>query len=75
MKLKSFYLLLSINGQKYKIFTIQPITILSILTIFNYKKQLYLLEYNGKIKNDLIINSMHVKDKAKIEIITIVGGG
>lgn len=75
MKLKSFFFILSVNGQKYKIFTIQPITILSIINFLNYQKQLNLIEYNGKIKSDFNNKYIYVKNKAQIEIITIVGGG
>lgn len=75
MKLKFFCLIISINGQRYKIFTLQPITILSIINLFNYQQQLNLVEYNGKIKNSLSIKKTHIINNAKIEMITIVGGG
>ena len=75
MKLKFFCLTISINGQRYKIFTFQPITILSIINLFNYQQQLNLIEYNGKIKNNLSIKETHIINNAKIEMITIVGGG
>lgn len=75
MKLKFFSIIISLNGQNYKLFIIQPITILSIITLFNYQQHLNLIEYNGTIKNSLNINKTHIKNNAKIEIITIVGGG
>lgn len=75
MKFKSFYLIVSINGQKYKIFILQPITILSLIKFFNYEKQLNLIEHNGKIQSDLNTNPLYLKATSRIEIITIVGGG
>ncbi|CAM9097711.1 unnamed protein product [Sphacelaria rigidula] len=75
MKVKFFCLIISINGQRYKIFTSQPITILSIINLFNYQQQLNLIEYNGKIKNILNLNKIYIINNAKIEMITIVGGG
>nr|YP_011007093.1 hypothetical protein V2492_pgp006 [Phaeostrophion irregulare]WAM64380.1 hypothetical protein [Phaeostrophion irregulare] len=75
MKLKAFYITLDVNGQKYKIFMVKPIAILSILNFLEYQKQLNLIEYNGKIQNELNKTSLYIKQNAKIEIITIVGGG
>lgn len=75
MKFKSFFLIVLINGQRYKIFMIQPSTILSLIKFFDYKKQLNLIEYNGKIQSDLETNPICFKADSKIEIITIVGGG
>nr|QWK41906.1 thiamine biosynthesis protein [Protohalopteris sp.] len=75
MNFKSFFLIVSVNGQKYKIFIIKPTTVLSIIKFFNYEKELNLIEHNGKIQSDLTTNSSYLKDTSKIEIITIVGGG
>lgn len=75
MKLKFFCLIIYINEQRYKIFTFQPITIFSIINLFNYQQQSNLIEYNGKIKNGLNLNKTHITNNAKIEMITIVGGG
>jgi len=75
MKLKFFCLMISLNGQRYKIFTLQPITILSIINLFKYHQQLNLIEYNGTIKNSLNMNKTQILNNSKIEMITIVGGG
>lgn len=75
MKIKFFIIILHLNGQKYKIFMIKPITLLDIITFFDYQKQLSLIEYNGKIQSDIETHCLYIKKDAKIEIITIVGGG
>lgn len=76
-KLRVFFLNLSLNGQSYKIFTTKPFFLVDLVTFFNFKKQLVIIEHNGKIFNSLKIesNSTFIKQNDKIEIITIVGGG
>nr|WAK84959.1 thiamine biosynthesis protein S [Amicula sp. isolate GU52X-4 cfCalB7] len=66
---KFFYL----NGQEY--FTKSNLTILDIITYFNYNSSLLILEYNNLICNKNNWNKIFIQSNDKIEIITIVGGG
>nr|YP_009182614.1 hypothetical protein LEIZ152 [Undaria pinnatifida]YP_011002557.1 hypothetical protein V2388_pgp006 [Undaria peterseniana]AKG50039.1 hypothetical protein LEIZ152 [Undaria pinnatifida]UXC96950.1 hypothetical protein ycf40 [Undaria pinnatifida]UXC97088.1 hypothetical protein ycf40 [Undaria pinnatifida]UXC97226.1 hypothetical protein ycf40 [Undaria pinnatifida]WAL33348.1 hypothetical protein [Undaria peterseniana] len=75
MKIKIFLLLVSLNGCDYKVYMTQPSQVSDILEFFNYQKELVIIQHNGKIHNDLNKNSQYVKQKDKVEIITIVGGG
>lgn len=75
MKKKNFFLSTDLNGQKYKILITQPFQISNLLEFLNYPKELSILEYNGKIKNYLMLKSEYIKQNDKLEIITIVGGG
>lgn len=75
MKISLFLLSVSLNGLKYKIYMSKPSQIVDLLQFFNHQKQLVIIEYNGKIYNDLLSKSSYLKQKDKIEIITIVGGG
>ena len=75
MKVKFFLLSLSLNGLKYKIYMNKPLQIFDLLEFFNYQKELVIIEYNGKVYNDLNDNSKYLQHKDRIEIITIVGGG
>jgi len=68
-KRKYFFL----NGQQY--FTEAPLTILDLIHYFNYNTSLFVLEYNSSICNKKSWNSIQIKNKDKIEIVTIVGGG
>ncbi|CAN0361649.1 unnamed protein product [Pylaiella littoralis] len=75
MKISFFLLSVSLNGLKYKIYMSKPSQIVDLLQFFNHQKQLVIIEYNGKIYNDLLSKPSYLKQKDKIEIITIVGGG
>lgn len=75
MRKKTFFISIHLNGYKYKIFSIQPFQIYDLLQFLNYKKELIILEHNGKITNYFRIKSKYIKQSDKIEIITIVGGG
>ena len=75
MKIKFFLLSLSLNGLKYKIYMNKPLQIFDLLEFLNYQKELVIIEYNGKVYNDLNDNSKYLQHKDRIEIITIVGGG
>jgi len=68
-KLKYFFL----NGQEY--FTEFELTILQLLQYFNYNPSILVLEYNNSICNKKHWSSIYVKNKDKIEMVTIVGGG
>lgn len=75
MKISFFLLSVSLNGLVYKIYMNNPSQIVDLLQFFSHQKELVIIEYNGKIHNDLVNKSSYLKQKDKIEIITIVGGG
>ena len=75
MKINFFFLSLSLNGLKYKIYMNRPSQIFDLLEFLNYQKELVIIEYNGKIYNNLSNQTKYLHHKARIEIITIVGGG
>ena len=68
-KSKNFFL----NGDQYSIR--EKVTLLELITYFNYNTSLLVLEYNNSICNKKNWNKIYVKDNDKIEIVTIVGGG
>ncbi len=70
-KINIFFL----NGQKYSINNESKITLFELITYFNYNKALLVLEYNNLICNKKDWGSIFLKNKDKIEIVTIVGGG
>ena len=69
LKSKTFFL----NGDKYYIEA--EVTLLQLLTYFNYNTSLLVLEYNNSICNKKNWNKFYINDNDKIEIVTIVGGG
>ena len=75
MKINFFLLSLSLNGLKYKIYMNKPSQIFDLLEFLNHKKELVIIEYNGKIYNNLNNRTRYLQQKDRIEIITIVGGG
>ena len=68
-KSKSFFL----NGDKYYIEN--EVTLLQLITYFNYNTSLLVLEYNNLICEQKNWNKFSINDNDKIEIVTIVGGG
>jgi thiamine biosynthesis protein ThiS len=62
-----------LNGQQY--FTKSELTISDLIHYFNYNTSLFVLEYNSLICNKKNWNQITIKNKDKIEIVTIVGGG
>jgi thiamine biosynthesis protein ThiS len=62
-----------LNGQKY--YTNQPINLFNLVNYFNYDNSLLVVEYNNLICNKENLRKIYIKDKDKIEILTIVGGG
>lgn len=68
-KRKYFFL----NGQQY--FTESKITLLDLITYFNYKSSLFVVEYNNNICNKKKWNQIQIKNNDSIEIVSIVGGG
>ncbi len=68
-KIRNFFL----NGEKY--FIKQEITLLELITYFNYNSSLLVLEYNNSICNKKNWDKIYINNDDKIEIVTIVGGG
>ena len=62
-----------VNGQQYC--TNQRISLLDLVNYFNYNDSLLVLEYNHLICNRKNWKKILIKNKDKIEIVTIVGGG
>lgn len=67
--MRQFYL----NGQKY--LTSHPLTLLELITYFNYNKSLLVIEYNNFICNQDNWNQITLQNEDQIELVTIVGGG
>ena len=61
------------NGDEYYIQS--EVTILDLIQYFNYNESLIILEYNNVICNKKNWKYQTIKNKDKIEILTIVGGG
>jgi len=67
--LKTFFF----NGDEY--YSKQKITILELIKYFGYNSSLFVLEYNNKICEKKKWGKVFIKNKDRIEIVTIVGGG
>ena len=66
---KSFFL----NGEKF--FTPETISLLDVITYFNYSSSLLVIEYNNFICSRENWTTIYVNDQDRVEIVTIVGGG
>jgi thiamine biosynthesis protein ThiS len=66
---KRFFL----NGEEF--FSNKGLNLLNIINYFNYNSSLLVLEYNHFICPKENWSKIFIKDKDKIEIVTIVGGG
>jgi len=62
-----------LNGQKY--FTEHDLTIFELINYFNYNTSLLVLEYNNLVCTKKNWDKIIIKNKDRIEIVTIVGGG
>jgi thiamine biosynthesis protein ThiS len=62
-----------VNGQEF--YTNDTITLSDLIFFFNYRKSLFVLEYNNSICDRTEWNKIYITNKDKIEIVTIVGGG
>ena len=67
--LKHFFL----NGHEY--YTDQEFTISELISYFNYNTSLLVLEYNNLICDKKNWNKIVLKNKDRIELVTIVGVG
>ena len=63
----------SLNGESY--YTNQKVTLLDLVTYFNYNDSLLVLELNKLICNKKKWQNILINNQDKIEIVTIVGGG
>lgn len=61
------------NGEEY--FTDTTITLVDLITYFNYHSAIFVIEYNNFICEKNKWKDITIQDNDKIEIITIVGGG
>jgi thiamine biosynthesis protein ThiS len=68
-KTKTFFL----NGEEYIVD--QNINLFDVINYFNYNQSLLVLEYNKFICPKKNWSTLFIKNKDKIEIVTIVGGG
>ena len=66
---KHFFL----NGETY--ISDQSISLLDLITYFNYNDHLLVLEHNHLICENKRWKTTFINDNDKIEIVTIVGGG
>jgi sulfur carrier protein len=62
-----------LNGHKYV--TNSELTILELISYFNYNTSLLVLEYNNSICAKKNWDKIILKNNDRIEIVTIVGGG
>ena len=63
------------NGESYNILSYKIFNIEDLIKFFNYKKNLVVVEYNGKIVHPQNWRKTFLKKNDKIELVTIVGGG
>ena len=63
----------SLNGQSY--YTTQNLTLLDIITYFNYNNSLLVLELNQLVYNKKHWHQTFLNNEDKLEIVSIVGGG
>ena len=75
MKTKVFFISFFFNGELYNLQTYKLFNLKDLIRFFNYKENLVVLEYNGKILNPKNWLKIKLKNHDKLEILTIVGGG
>lgn len=75
MKITTFFLFIFFNGESYSVQSFKLFTLDNLRTFFNYKKNLIVMEYNGKIIHPENWSGIILKNYDRIEILTIVGGG
>ena len=62
-----------VNGHEF--YTEINITLLDLISYFNYATSLFVLEYNNSICDKTQWEKIFITNNDKIEIVTIVGGG
>jgi len=62
-----------INGEPFS--CTSPIFLNQLLEYLDFNLQTIIVEYNSKILNRNMLDTVQIKNKDKIEIVTIVGGG
>jgi thiamine biosynthesis protein ThiS len=75
MKVSIFIFYIFFNGERYVFQTYKFFTLENLRTFFNYKKNLIVIEYNGKIIHPENWSMITLKNFDTIEILTVVGGG
>jgi len=75
MKVKQFTIKFFFNGELYNLQTYKIFTLGDLIKFFNYKENLVVIEYNGKIAHPKLWRTVRLKNFDKVELITIVGGG
>lgn len=72
---KNYCFQLTLNGKYFNIFHFQQLTLHHLLSFFNYKINLIVVEYNGRIISPNFYKKTYILNNSNIEIVTIVGGG
>lgn len=72
---KNYCFQLTLNGKYLSIFHFQQLTLYHLLVFFNYKINLIVVEYNGRIISQNFYKKTYILNNTNIEIVTIVGGG
>ena len=62
-----------LNGQSY--YTTQNLTLLDIITYFDYNNSLLVLELNQLVYNKTKWHQTFLNNQDELEIVSIVGGG
>ena len=75
MRVKKILVDFFFNGEKYSLQTYKKFNLEDLTKFFSYKKNLVVIEYNGKILQSKKWEKTYLNNNDKIEIITIVGGG
>lgn len=75
MKKRLFVTIFTFNGKVYKLQSYKLFNVQNLLDFFGNNEGLSITEYNGSILHTKEKNSESLKNKDKIEVLTIVGGG
>jgi len=75
MKVKKFSTNFFFNGESYNLLSYKVFNLEDLIKFFNYKRNLVVVEYNGKIVHPQKWKKILLKKNDQIELVTIVGGG
>lgn len=75
MLTKNLLTFFALNDEIYSISSVYPITILEVIKLFNYNKNLIVIEHNKQLCTYNKWSITPISNNDEIEIITIVGGG